>query len=52
LAWRELATDGAEVHTVPGVHDLILAEPNVRVLAGNFKARLEEAQTSACGPRT
>jgi thioesterase domain-containing protein len=52
LAWRELATDGAEVHTVPGVHDLILAEPNVRVVAGYFKAHLEEAQTSACGPRT
>jgi thioesterase domain-containing protein/acyl carrier protein len=52
LAWRELATDGAEVHTVPGAHDLILAEPNVRVLATYFKAHLEEARRSARGPRT
>jgi acyl-coenzyme A synthetase/AMP-(fatty) acid ligase/thioesterase domain-containing protein/acyl carrier protein len=52
LAWRELATGGAEVYSVPGVHELILSEPNVRVLAGYFKAHLEEAQTSARGPRT
>ena len=52
LAWRELATDGAEVHTVPGVHEHILSEPNVRVLARYFKAHLEEAQASACGLRT
>jgi thioesterase domain-containing protein len=52
LAWREVATGGAEVHVVPGVHKQILSEPNVRVLATYFKAHLEEARTSACGPRT
>ena len=29
---------GAEVHTVPGMHERMLSEPNVRVLAAYFKA--------------
>ncbi len=52
LGWRDLSASGAEVHSVPGMHEFILSEPNVRVLAGYFKAHLEEAQSSARGPRT
>ncbi len=52
LAWRELATGGAEVYTVPGLHHHILSEPNVSVLAKYFKAHLEEAQKSEHRPRT
>jgi thioesterase domain-containing protein len=47
LAWRALADGGADVHPVPGEHEQILSEPNVRVLAKYFKARLEEAQAVA-----
>ena len=51
LAWRELATSGAEVHTVPGMHERMLSEPNVRVLATYFRAHLEDARRSARGTR-
>ena len=51
LAWRELATHGTEAHTVPGMHEHMLSEPNVRILATYFKAHLEEARRSARGPR-
>ena len=52
LSWAELATEGAEAHTVPGRHQYILSEPNVSILAERFKARLEEAQQSASGKAT
>ena len=52
LAWGELATDGAEAHTVPGMHERMLSEPNVRVLATYFRAHLEDARRSARGTRS
>jgi amino acid adenylation domain-containing protein len=50
LAWCELAANGAEVHTVPGLHHHILSEPNVGVLATYFKAHLEQAQGNERAP--
>jgi len=32
LGWHGLATEGVEVHTVPGHHGMHIREPNVRVL--------------------
>jgi aspartate racemase len=51
LAWRELAAGGAEAHTVSGMHEHMLREPNVRILARYFKAHLEEARRYSRGTR-
>jgi thioesterase domain-containing protein len=42
-AWPGLAAE-IEVHTVPGDHDGMLAEPNVAVLARVFDESLRKAQ--------
>jgi aspartate racemase len=42
--WRELATGDLEVVEIPGGHVSMLAEPQVRTLAQQLKARLESAQ--------
>ncbi len=44
--WRALAA-GLEVHTVPGDHITMLAEPHVQVLAERLNACLDAAQTQA-----
>ncbi|AFZ28072.1 amino acid adenylation enzyme/thioester reductase family protein [Cylindrospermum stagnale PCC 7417] len=36
--WEELAAGGLEIHDIPGHHDSILSEPNVRVLAEKLRA--------------
>jgi amino acid adenylation domain-containing protein len=50
--WGKLAMGGADAYMVPGMHEQILDEPNVRVLAKHFKTHLDEAQkchrTGAC----
>ncbi|HEX8772589.1 MAG TPA: amino acid adenylation domain-containing protein [Pyrinomonadaceae bacterium] len=40
LGWGALSDAGVDVHTVPGDHYSILAEPNVQVLAERLKASL------------
>lgn len=42
LAWIPLATEGVEVHIVPGNHVTMLAEPHVRSLAKKLRGALEE----------
>ncbi|MFP2909459.1 alpha/beta fold hydrolase, partial [Pyxidicoccus sp. 3LFB2] len=42
LAWIPLATEGVEVHVVPGNHVTMLAEPHVRSLAKKLRGALEE----------
>jgi non-ribosomal peptide synthetase component F/thioesterase domain-containing protein len=42
--WRSLATGGLEVHEIPGSHDEIIAEPNVRTLACELQHCLDLAQ--------
>ena len=46
LAWRDLTTEGLDIHVVPGDHSSMLANPHVRVLAQELKACLEAAQRS------
>ena len=46
LGWGDLAP-GLEVHTVPGDHITMLAEPHVQVLAERLNACLDAAQTQA-----
>ena len=45
LGWRELVGDGLEVHTVPGDHITMLAEPHIQVLAERLAACLDAPQT-------
>ena len=45
MAWRELATGGADICVVPGADSgLTLVEPNVRTLAAEFRARLQRVR--------
>ncbi|SMX32894.1 type I polyketide synthase [Maliponia aquimaris] len=40
---------GVEVHEVPGDHDSMVLEPNVRVLAALMRAAIEEAEAASGG---
>src|SRR6185503_18718010 len=44
LRWAKLATDGIEVHRIPGTHITMREEPNVAVLARIMTDCLERAQ--------
>jgi surfactin family lipopeptide synthetase A len=44
LDWAKLATDGIEVHRIPGTHITMREEPNVAVLARIMTDCLEKAQ--------
>lgn len=46
LGWRKLATQGVEVHDVPGDHLSLMAKPDVQVLAAKFKLCLEKVQSN------
>jgi surfactin synthase thioesterase subunit len=49
LSWRELATDGAEIHVIPGNHDAItgnndtVEEAYMRVLAEQLRVCIDDA---------
>ncbi len=43
LAWSALASDGLEIHVVPGDHLTMLEEPHVHTLARELQACLERA---------
>ena len=47
LAWRNLARDGAETFSVPGVHEGMLDEPHVAILAEHVRRHLEAARHEA-----
>jgi amino acid adenylation domain-containing protein len=49
LAWIPLATEGVEVHVVPGNHASMLQEPHVERLAGKLRGMLE-ALDARTGP--
>jgi thioesterase domain-containing protein/acyl carrier protein len=40
LGWSKLALGGVDIHYVPGNHETLLREPNVRVLADELKGLL------------
>jgi len=40
LGWRNVAGNGLEIHDVPGGHNSIFEEPNVRILAETLHAIL------------
>ncbi len=53
--WAPYVSGGIEVHEVVGDHDSMVLEPNVRVLAKNLRAAVEEAQLAwavAASPET
>lgn len=43
LEWGEIATGGANVHLIPGDHETLLREPNVRQVARILRDHLETA---------
>jgi thioesterase domain-containing protein/acyl carrier protein len=49
LGWGRVSRDGVDVHTVPGDHITMLAEPNVHELARRLKTALENAFTKPAG---
>ena len=42
LGWGFLAENGVELHNVPGDHNTMLHEPNVRILAGKIRECLNK----------
>jgi thioesterase domain-containing protein len=44
MGWEELAGE-LEVHKVPGTHDNLMQEPNVKVLVDRLKEELEQSAT-------
>jgi len=47
LGWTPLAEGGVEVYELPGDHDLVFREENIRVLAEQLRARLELSDAAA-----
>jgi thioesterase domain-containing protein len=47
LGWTPLAEGGVEVYDLPGDHDLVFKEENIRVLAEQLRARLELSDAAA-----
>jgi thioesterase domain-containing protein len=43
FGWRDLLMGRSEIHKIPGVHEKIFDEPNVRVLAEKLRACLQTA---------
>ena len=43
FGWRELLNGPSEIHEVPGIHDEVFHEPNVRVLAEKLSDCLRNA---------
>jgi thioesterase domain-containing protein len=46
--WKPFVTGGIDLHVVPGDHDSMVLEPNVRVLAQKLRSCLEDAQPAKC----
>lgn len=46
LGWQELATEGVDIHWVPGNHLTMVREPHVQVLAKQLRACLEQSQAN------
>ena len=46
LGWEVLSSHPIEIHVVPGHHDTLMSEPNVRELAESLRACLNQAQAS------
>jgi thioesterase domain-containing protein/acyl carrier protein len=46
LGWEELATEGVDLHWVPGNHSSMVREPHVQVLAKQLRACLDRSQAN------
>jgi amino acid adenylation domain-containing protein len=46
LGWSEWASDGVEVHLVPGNHANLVYEPHVKILAEKLSASISQALTA------
>jgi amino acid adenylation domain-containing protein len=43
LGWKEVATSGVEVYTIPGYHEYMVHQPNVVILAELLKSGIEKS---------
>jgi thioesterase domain-containing protein len=43
LGWKEVATSGVEVYTIPGYHQYMVHQPNVVILAELLKSGIEKS---------
>jgi thioesterase domain-containing protein len=50
LGWRRFTGGPVEIHTMPGNHLTLLAEPNVRALASRLRLCLEQAYAETMEP--
>jgi thioesterase domain-containing protein/acyl carrier protein len=46
LGWGGLATEGIEIHDVPGEHETMFQEPHVQILAATMRDCIEEARNA------
>ena len=46
LGWTAFVEGGVEVYEVPGDHDLMFQEPNIRILAAQLRARLQKSDST------
>ena len=51
LGWSRLAEGGVETYELPGDHDLVFREQNIRVLAQQLRTRLELSDAAAARVR-
>jgi len=49
LEWRKFATDGVELHEIPGTHHTMMKEPHVRVLAAELEICLQKMSSQSRG---
>jgi aspartate racemase len=49
FGWGGLASDGMEIHEVPGDHNTMFGEPHVQIMAQRLQACLDRAQAVARG---
>jgi len=47
LRWEEIATEGFEIHRIPGTHLTMREEPNVAILAGIIEDYLEQERDAS-----
>jgi len=50
LGWTPFAEGGVDIRELPGDHDLVFQEPNIRVLADQLRTRLQQSDLKQSEP--
>jgi len=51
FCWRKLVRGGVSIRFIPGSHENVFMEPNVRTLAGELQTVLDQAQKQDWGSK-